>query len=430
MAGPAQGSSGAGTPAQWDTAYEFKATLLLFLGFGLVGLDRWILPPLFAAQMGQDLHLTPADLGNLVGALGIAWGISAFVLGNVSDRLGRRKVLAPAVVFFSIMSIFTGLVTTLLALISIRVLMGVAEGAVAATGVATSVEASHPKRRGMNNGIFQCGFALFGLALAPILATQLLQYMRWQYVFMVVALPGLIIAGFMWGMIHDKMAGAEVHAAHASGRSPSLGEMFHHKNVILAMVNLLCAMAGVFVMSAMMPNYLTGDQSYLHLTVQQMGFVTAAIGVGGVLGQFGMPALSDVLGRKPTVTGAFAISAVFLYIFTRQGGDNLPMLFGLLFVASICNLGALSVIAGPIAAEAAPPGLMAAVAGLVIGAGEVFGGGVAPVIAGRIAVNYGIQYTMFFAIGGLVLGTFLSLLLHETAPKKLGTLAAPATAAR
>ena len=430
MAVPSQPSGNAAMPAKWDTSYEIKATLLLFLGFGLVGLDRWILPPLFAAQMGQDLHLTPADLGNLVGALGIAWGISAFVLGNVSDRLGRRKVLAPAVIFFSLMSVFTGLVQTLMALVLIRVLMGIAEGAVAATGVATSVEASHPSRRGMNNGIFQCGFALFGLALAPILATQLLQYMHWQYVFMVVSVPGLIIAGFMWFTIHDKMAGAEVHASHAAGRSPSLGDMFHHKNVLLAMINLLCAMAGVFVMSAMMPNYLTGDQSYLHLTVQQMGFVTAAIGVGGVLGQFGMPALSDVLGRKPTVTGAFAVSAVFLYIFTRQGAESPATLFGLLFIASICNLGALSVIAGPIAAEAAPPGLMAAVAGLVIGAGEVFGGGVAPVIAGNIAVKYGIQYTMYFAIGGLVLGTFLSLLLHETAPKKVAQLATAAPLAR
>jgi MFS family permease len=430
MAIPSHGTGGAAPTGKWDTAYEFKATLLLFLGFGLVGLDRWILPPLFAAQMGEALHLTPADLGNLVGALGIAWGVSAFVLGNVSDRLGRRKVLAPAVLFFSLMSVVTGMVQTLVALILVRVLMGVAEGAVAATGVATSVEASHPSRRGMNNGIFQCGFALFGLALAPILATQLLNYMRWQYVFMVVAIPGIIVAAFMWGIIHDHLEGATLHASHASGKRPSLAEMFHHKNVILAMINLLCAMAGVFVMSAMMPNYLTGEQSYLHLTAQQMGFVTSALGVGGVLGQFGMPALSDIFGRKPVVMVCFAVSAIFLYMFTRMGADSLGVLFGLLFVASLANLGALSVIAGPIAAEAAPPGLIAAVAGLVIGAGEVFGGGIAPAIAGNIATAYGIQYTMYFAMGGQILGLVMSLLLHETAPRKLGEVHIQAAAVR
>ena len=63
---PAGNASSSG---QWDTKYEFRAVLLLTLAFGLVGLDRWILPPLFAAQMGKDLGLNPSDLGNLVGAL-------------------------------------------------------------------------------------------------------------------------------------------------------------------------------------------------------------------------------------------------------------------------------------------------------------------------------------------------------------------------
>ena len=31
----------------WDTSYEWKAVTLLGLGFGLVGLDRWIIAPLF-----------------------------------------------------------------------------------------------------------------------------------------------------------------------------------------------------------------------------------------------------------------------------------------------------------------------------------------------------------------------------------------------
>ena len=33
------------TASGWDTGYEWKAVLLLTLGFGLVGLDRWITAP-------------------------------------------------------------------------------------------------------------------------------------------------------------------------------------------------------------------------------------------------------------------------------------------------------------------------------------------------------------------------------------------------
>ena len=42
--------------ASWDTKYEWKAVTLLALGFGLVGLDRWIIAPLFPF-MAKDLGL-------------------------------------------------------------------------------------------------------------------------------------------------------------------------------------------------------------------------------------------------------------------------------------------------------------------------------------------------------------------------------------
>jgi hypothetical protein len=126
---------------------------------------------------------------------------------------------------------------------------------------------------------------------------------------------------------------------------------------------------------------------------------------------------------------SFAVAAVFLYLFLQTGPESLPTLFGLLFVASMANFGALALIAGPIAAEAAPIGLMSSVAGIVIGAGEIFGGGIAPVIAGNLATTYGIQYTLFFAMGGQLLGIVLSLFFKETAPRKVGgTATIPVTA--
>ena len=134
------------TAKSWDPSYEWKAVLTLSLAFGLVGLDRFILPPLFPAMM-KDLDLNYQDLGNLVGALGIAWGVSAIVIGGLSDRLGRRRVLVPAVVLFSLLSVFSGMATGLISLLFMRAIMGVAEGAVAPTGVAAAVEASHPARQ-------------------------------------------------------------------------------------------------------------------------------------------------------------------------------------------------------------------------------------------------------------------------------------------
>jgi predicted MFS family arabinose efflux permease len=318
---------------------------------------------------------------------------------------------------FSLLSGLSGMVSGFLGLVLIRGIMGIAEGAVAPTGVAVAVEASHPKRRGMNNGIFQCTISLFGSGFGPILATQLLLFTTWRSVFWIVGLPGLIVALIMWFVIREPPHLAAGRGSTAVKRAP-LSELFKHRNVPLAMVTLLCAMTGIFVLSAMMPNYLV---DYLKLTQPQMGFVTSAIGFGGALGQLGLLTVSDYIGRRPATLLSFVIAAVFLWVFIHTGASSLGMLFGLLFVAAMFNFGALAILAGPIPAEAAPVGLIATAAGIVIGAGEIFGGGIAPVVAGGIAQHAGLQYTLYFALGGQVVGLVLALFLQETAPRRAKT---------
>ncbi|MXO73220.1 MFS transporter [Alteraurantiacibacter buctensis] len=411
----AEGSTAAPVEGAFDTSYEWKIIAILALTFGLVGLDRFILPVLFPSFM-DELGLTYADLGNLVGILAVFWGISAFVMGFLSDRVGRRKVLIPSVIVFSLMSAFSGVAGSLVALLVIRAIMGLAEGPVASTGVAVAVEASHPKRRGLNNGIFQCMISLFGNALGPIIATQLLLVTDWRTVFMLVGVPGLVMAVLMFFVIREP---AHVTAPATGAPRPGVAALFAHRNVPLAMVTLMCAMGGIFVMGAMMPNYLT---DYLGLNPQDMGFVASAIGFGGCLGQFAMPALSDFIGRKPTILISYLLAAVFTWAFTQAGAESLSVLFWLLFFAALFNFSALATLAGPVAAEAAPIGMVAATAGLVIGAGEVFGGGIAPIIAGRIADASGIENVFTFTIGGLLVGFVIALFLKETAPRKVGTV--------
>ncbi len=361
--------------ARWDTAYEYKMVLLLTVAFGLVGLDRWILPPLFASGMGADLHLTNCGFGQPGRSLGHRVGHFRHLHGNLSDRIGRRKVLVPAVVLFSCLSVFTGFATSLTSLLLIRAIMGVSEGAVAPVGVAVAVEASHPRRRGMNNGLFQCAFALFGLAIAPIAATQLLQFMSWRSVFALVGVPGVIVAVLIWFVLREP---ATVKKAVDAPRAP-FSAIFKHRNVLLAMLALLCAMTGIFVLSAMMPSYLT---EVLKLTPQQMGFVTSALGFGGFLGQFGVPAISDFLGRRRSTVITFSVAAIFLWLFVH----TVPT-----FAAALCPAIHRLVLQSrralrhcrPIAAEAAPLGMISTVAGLIIGAGEIFGGGVGAGDRGR-----------------------------------------------
>ena len=56
-------------------------------------------------------------------------------MGGLSDRIGRRKVLIPAIIGFSLLSGFSGLATGFLSLILIRAVMGLTEGSFCPTSV-------------------------------------------------------------------------------------------------------------------------------------------------------------------------------------------------------------------------------------------------------------------------------------------------------
>jgi len=408
-------------PKGHDTSYEWKIILLLSITFGLVGLDRFVLPFILQSPnstMGKDLDLTIEDAGSMAGYLGMAWGISAFVMGYLADKVGRRAVLVPAILVFSLMSASSGLAGSITALVVFRVIMGIAEGPVASTGVAVAVEASKPARRGMNNGIFQCMISLFGLALGPVIATRLLASHSWHTVFMLVGAPGIIMAILMWIVVREPAK--QVDHGHGGGGTPFLG-MFGHRNAKVAPLTLVCAMGGIFVIAAMIMGYLTAPIGKgLGLDPITAGNVASAVGIGGCIGQFALPALSDVIGRKLSTLASYILAAVALYFFTQAGPDNTTTLWILLFFASLFNFAALAILAGPVAAEAAPPGMLASMAGFVIFAGEFVGGGAAPIIAGKIAAgSYGLKGALYFAACGLAVGFLVALFLKETAPRRL-----------
>lgn len=142
----------------WDPSYERKAVILLALGFGLVGLDRTIIAPLFPV-IAEDLGLSYGALGSIAGVLAIFWGIFAMIMGGLSDKVGRRKVLIPSVVAFSLLAGLTGLANGLIFLLLVRATMGIFEGAFTPTSIAATAEASKPSRRGLNLGIQQSAFS-------------------------------------------------------------------------------------------------------------------------------------------------------------------------------------------------------------------------------------------------------------------------------
>jgi predicted MFS family arabinose efflux permease len=387
------------------TPIEIRTVAVLSLGFGLVGIDRFLISTMYPV-IAHDLHLSYSDIGVITGALAIAWGISALFMGNLSDRIGRRRVLVLSLVVFSLLIGASGLATGLLTLIAVRVIMGFADGAYTPVSIAGTLAASPAGRRGLNIGIQQMMLPLFGLGLAPLFVAAVLRFIEWRLVFLIFVIPGLLLAFFVWQTIPNRPAPGKTERRHSwSDWQAVLG----YANVRVAALLMLCWLTCLITTSAFMPNYLV---DHLKLPPGQMGIVMSAIGLGATLGTFLLPWLSDKVGRRPVMALSSVGVLVSLLLLANTGGSA-ALLFAFLFSVHFFNNANIALTVGPLCSEAVPASLMATASGLVIAVGELFGGGLAPVIVGHVAQRFGIEHVLWLPIAVMAVGFLLCLAIKD-----------------
>lgn len=406
-----------------DVRYERTTLILLSLGFGLVGFDRWLMAPMFPYMMG-DLHLDYAQLGSLIGILSVAWGVWSILMGPVSDRFGRKRILVATMIAFSVLSSLSGLVASFMSLMAMRAVMGIAEGTFTPASLAANSDASPLSRRGLNQGLQLSAMPLFGMGIAPVFATQLMRMVpSWHWVFAISAVPGLLLSALIWKFLRERKP-VTLHAAESDASKPRWTQLLKSRNILVATVAMLFAMGGIFVITAMIPTYLV---DVIHLDSRSMGFVASAVGFGGFIGCFALPGISDYVGRRPTALTGFFAAALLLYFFSHAGANPI-VLFALLFCIAVFAIGLLSLLSGPVTIDAAPVGLVASAIGLVSGAGETVGGGIAPAVAGFVAQHFGLARVLDFALCSLIVGGCVAVFLVETAPRRRDVLTVGQTA--
>ena len=371
----------------WDGAYEFKVVALMTIGFGLVGLDRFIINPLFPV-IQKELNLNYQDLGLISGILALAWGLSSAMSGPMSDRYGRKRVLVPAVIVFSLLVASTGLATGLFSMLLLRGLMGLAEGAYVPSSIVATIEASKPSRMGLNIGIQQMAAPFVGLGLGPVIGIALLDVLpSWHWVFAVIALPGLVLAYVMSRVMRESQGSVQ---AIQSAEQVSFKDILPIKSVWVHTLVMVCMFTSAIPLAIFFPNYMT---DYLHLSLESMSQMMIGLGLGSLTGTVILPALSDRLGRKPLMVVGTLVSVVcvaWLPTIQLAGME----LFAAIFLISFMNAGVIAITIGPLTHLTTPAHLVGTATGVGVGAAEMIGGAIAPAIAGAMAQHIGIEMVL------------------------------------
>lgn len=404
--------------------YENRLLLLLFFTVGFVFFDRLSINFLFPF-MRAEFELTNGRIGMLTSALALTWALSGYFLATWAEGLQRRKtVLVIAVVVFSVCSIGSGLAGSFLLLLVARAVMGLAEGPVLPISQSLMGYASSDSRRGFNMGFIQASAGgLLGAVLAPMVVVPLATEYGWRTTFFLAGVPGLIIAAFLVKYLAEPRQFAPraeaglVHAGHLSFMG-----MVKQRNIGLCLL-ISCLLITWFVaLMTFTPIYLIETRGF---SPGQMGMLMTILGVSSVISGFVVPAISDRIGRRPTMA-FFAAVAVAVPLVLVYAQTSLPVLGALLF-ATYFGYGCFPLFLATIPAETVGIAHAGRAIGLVIGVGEVAGGFIAPTIEGYAADHFGAQAPFLIASSAAAVAALLSFALKETAPGRARRAHASAT---
>ncbi|SDY34038.1 MFS transporter [Pseudomonas sp. NFIX28] len=393
--------------------YENILLGVLFLTFGFVFFDRLALSFLFPF-MADELQLSNSHLGMLSSVLALAWAVSGALVGAWSDRRGKRKpLLIVAVLLFSLCSALSGLVTGFLSLLLFRGIMGLAEGPILPLSQSLMVEASSPHRRGLNMGLLQGSAAgLLGAVIGPPVLIALAEAYGWRHAFIVSLIPGLLIALLIWRYVRNDTPPAPITADSHSAPVNRLA-LLKSRNIVLCTLISCVFLTWFVILISFTPTFLVKVRGY---SPASMGTVMSCLGGAWVLWGFGVAAISDRFGRRPTLV-LFSLIAACCPIALLYA--NSPLLMGALMLLTYTGLGCFTLFMATIPAETVPREVMATALGMIMGIGELVGGFVSPTIAGFAADRFGLSIVMWISCGGALLAALLALFLKETAPAVL-----------
>jgi MFS family permease len=393
--------------------YQVRLVGLLSLNFGILFFDRNALN--FVMPFVQpDLRLTNTEVGLTSSALSFAWALSALAVGAAADRSGRRKAfLIAATIAFSLCSFMTGIATSFLVLLGSRLLMGVAEGGVAPISQSITALAVSPERRGLAMGIMQnFGSNLLGSFAAPILLVAFATAYGWHSAFFLAGIPGLISAFLLWRYIEEPPSAAAADFAPRQSLRGRLSEICAHRNIPLCACIAIILVSYLVICWAFAPLYLTKERGF---TPQQMGWLMGTLGVSATVGSFIVSGISDRIGRRPVI-----VFTCFLGVILPLGAlfyHGSIWILALIFFFGWALTGAFPLFMGTIPSETVSAKHMTTAMAIIMGAGEVVGGVVAPAIAGWAADLAGLAAALWIMAGLAIAAGILSLGLIETAPR-------------
>jgi MFS transporter, AAHS family, 4-hydroxybenzoate transporter len=398
------------------SAYQWAILALCFLIVAADGFDTaaaGFIAPAVAREWGS----TRLALGPLLSAALVGSVLGALISGPLADRIGRKRVLAFAVLIFGVLSLACAKAGSIPMLTILRLLSGVGLGA-AMPNATTMVSEYMPKRhRALLVNVMFCGFTL-GASAGGFAAAALIPAFGWQSIFLIGGLiPVLLaLALFAWlpesvrFMVQNSWSTSKINKvlAHIAGKAVAerhfsfiepaaregdsaialiLSKRFRSGSLML-WTTYFMGLLVYYLITSWLPTLMKDGG----MSLRQASLITALFPLGGGLGAVVCGLLMDRVNAYRVVACTYVLTGAFIWWIGLSVGNTL--LIGVLtFLAGSCMTGAQ--ISMPVLAAAFYPtnGRASGIAWM-LGIGRI--GGIVGAFAGGVMLEAG------FGVGSIL----------------------------
>ncbi|MFE4240123.1 MFS transporter [Peribacillus butanolivorans] len=284
---------------------------LLFLGWCLSYLDRMAMN-VGIVEIAKDFNLSPSVMGVVLSSFFAGYALMQLPGGWLADKFGSRKVIAIAILFWSIFTVLTGMAWSLMSMIMIRFMFGLGEGGYPAASSKAIADVFPKAERTSAQTIMMSSNSLGGV-IAPLIATPLLVWIGWQNLFLAIGILGVFVAALLWYYLNPKNMQVET-VDEEMVQKASFKDVLKNRTSWQLAIMWFGVSTVVWGLISWMPPYLVDVRG---LDLMSMGMLTSIPALAGAIGVIigGQLIKSLLIGKeKYLAIVSFIIMIVSLYL--------------------------------------------------------------------------------------------------------------------
>ena len=337
---------GAGSQASTSVAAKTRTMLwVLLIVYILNFLDRQIVN-ILAEPIARDLKLSDSDIGLMTGlAFALFYTFLGLPIARYADRPSTNRVglISVSLAIWSGMTVLCGMAQNFVQLLLARIGVGVGEAGCTPAAHSLITDAVEPAKRSSAIAFYGLGIPI-GSLLGLIVGGIVNDLWGWRVAFMVVGVPGLLLAFMVPMFIKEVRArGADTTATTGASGALSIGQALREVFSTRAFVYIAIAASftaflgygkGVWALILFQRSHgLSAGETGLLLGV--------ALGIAGILGTWLGGYFADRFGktdrRHMLTTPAIGMAVAAPILFLGYAVTEWHVAIALLFVPTVLN---------------------------------------------------------------------------------------------